>query len=57
MVEGVRQHWEPRGVNVIDYHIAYIDRLGLEGAVLANAFMIEQVPYYWKKGKTELWKG
>ncbi len=57
MVEGVRQHWKPRGVNVIDYHIAYIDRLGLEGAVLANAFMIEQVPYYWKKGKAELWKG
>jgi len=23
---------------------------------LANAFIIESIPYYWKKGKIEQWK-
>ena len=29
----------------------------LDKIVLANAFVIEDIPYYWKKGKTEIWKG
>ena len=29
---------------------------GNQNAVLANAFIIENIPYYWKKGKIEKWK-
>jgi hypothetical protein len=28
----------------------------LNDAKLANAFIIENIPYCWKKGKTEQWK-
>jgi hypothetical protein len=55
IIEGVRQHWEPAPVHVSDYRIPFIDSLNLKGAVLANAFMITDVPYYWKRGRTELW--
>jgi len=27
-----------------------------ENAILANAFVIKNIPYYWKKGTIELWK-
>jgi len=29
--------------------------LKLQNMVLANAFEIRDVPYYWKKGRTERW--
>jgi len=56
IIEGVRQNWTPRPVSVVDYSFSFIDALHLENVVLANAFVINNVPYYWKKGKTELWK-
>jgi hypothetical protein len=40
IVEGVRQNWQPAAV---------------KNCELANAFIIENVPYYWKKGKIEKW--
>lgn len=55
IIEGVRQHWQPRPVQVIDYHISFLNSLLLPEIVLANAFMIKDIPYYWKKGKTEPW--
>jgi hypothetical protein len=56
IVEGVRQNWTPEPVKVGEYHFAFLDRLKLQSAVLANAFMIKNIPYHWKKGKTEQWK-
>ena len=56
IIEGVRQEWSPRPVNVIDYHFDFLTSLKLENPVLANAFVVENIPYYWKKGKIELWK-
>ena len=56
IIEGVRQNWTPEPVKVKSYHIDFIDSLNLKGAILANAFIIRNVPYYWKKGKTEQWK-
>ncbi len=57
IIEGVREHWVPQPVQVLDYSISFLQGLSLAGMELANAFVIEGVPYYWKKGKTETWKG
>ena len=53
---GIRQNWTPRPVKVESYHFDYLDKLKLQGIVLANAFEIKNVPYYWEKGKIEEWK-
>ncbi len=55
IIEGVRQHWEPRPVEVSDYHVSFLKTLPVTNPVLANAFVVEKIPYYWKKGRTELW--
>lgn len=56
IIEGVRQNWKPMPVKVIDYNFSFIDNLKLPGVKLANAFIIRNIPYYWKKGKIEKWK-
>jgi len=56
IIEGVRDNWMPRPVKVIDYKFTFLDSLNLVNPVLANAFIIENIPYYWKKGKKEIWK-
>lgn len=55
IVEGVRSDWKPRPVRVIRHRIPHLDHLGLGHAVLANAFMVENIPYHWKKGIAEPW--
>jgi hypothetical protein len=55
IVEGVRSDWKPRPVKVLRHRIPFIDELGLGHAVLANAFMVENIPYHWKKGISEPW--
>jgi hypothetical protein len=57
IIEGVRENWTPRPVHVTDYHVAFLDALPLKAPVLANAFVVEKVPYTWKKGRTETWNG
>ena len=56
IIEGVRENWKPIPVNVLKYDFAFLANLNLNEMKLANAFIIENIPYYWKKGKTELWK-
>ncbi len=56
IIEGVRENWKPAPVKVINYHFSFIDNLKLSEVVLANAFVISQIPYHWKKGKLEQWK-
>lgn len=56
IIEGVRQNWTPAPVEILDYHFGFLDTLKLEKPVLANAFIIKNIPYYWKKGKIEPWK-
>ncbi len=56
IVEGVREDWQPKPVQ--------IDRLkiqmpaALKPIILqpANAFLVENIPYAWKKGRTDLWQ-
>ena len=56
IIEGVRENWIPVPVNVINHQVSFIHALGLKGVVLANAFLIKNIPYQWKKGKIEIWK-
>src|SRR6187549_618477 len=56
IIEGVRENWKPMPVKVIDHNFSFIDNLKLSGVKLANAFIIRNIPYYWKKGKTEQWQ-
>jgi hypothetical protein len=56
IIEGVRQNWTPIPVRVIDYDFDFLKTIKPEDPVLANAFVIKNIPYYWKKGKIETWK-
>ncbi|MDB5257962.1 MAG: hypothetical protein JWM14_2657 [Chitinophagaceae bacterium] len=55
IIEGVRQDWKPQPIKVKDYRFSFLSSLGLKDVVLANAFIIKNIPYYWKKGKIEKW--
>lgn len=56
IIEGVRQGWVPAPVKIIDYDFGFLHSLKLENPILANAFVIRDIPYSWKKGKIEKWK-
>jgi hypothetical protein len=56
IVEGVRTNWVPAPVEVLHADIPFLSQNGFGDAVLANAFMIENIPYLWKKGRIEIWK-
>jgi hypothetical protein len=56
IIEGVRENWTPAPVQVLDYSFDFLSSLRLNKPILANAFIIENIPYYWKKGKLEKWK-
>lgn len=53
VIEGVRQNWDPKPVEVVEHHFGFIDKLGIGRGDLANAFVIENVPYSWKRGRFE----
>jgi hypothetical protein len=56
IIEGVRQNWTPNPVRVMEYNFEFLRTLKLQNTVLANAFVIRNIPYQWKKGKIEKWK-
>jgi len=56
IIEGVRQNWKPNPVKVNDYNFEFLNSMAFKKPILANAFIIENIPYYWKKGKIEQWK-
>ncbi|MEH0153106.1 DUF2071 domain-containing protein [Limibacter armeniacum] len=55
IIEGVRQHWQPQPIKVLQYKLDNLEPLIGKGAILASAFKVENIPYYWKKGKVEIW--
>lgn len=55
IIEGVRSNWKPEPVEIINENIKFIESKKINGLIPANAFMIENVPYYWKKGRKELY--
>ncbi len=56
IVEGVRENWKPQPLIVNHQEVSFLKNLGFGEAKLANAFIVENIPYYWKKGKVEKWK-
>ncbi|MBC6994329.1 DUF2071 domain-containing protein [Neolewinella lacunae] len=56
IIEGVRENWTPRPLTVERQQVGWLGEAGFGRASLANAFSIENVPYSWKKGRTEVWK-
>ncbi|AOW20542.1 DUF2071 domain-containing protein [Urechidicola croceus] len=56
IIEGVRQNWKPKPIKVTKYNIEFLNTLNLENQILANAFIIENIPYCWKKGVIESWE-
>jgi hypothetical protein len=57
IIEGVRESWIPKPVEVIKSNVGFIKQMNLKDMVLANAFLIENIPYHWKKGRKEQWIG
>ena len=55
IVEGVREHWQPQPVAVAQAQVGFLEQLPLSKLVLANAFMLRDIPYHWKKGRTDAW--
>ena len=55
IVEGVRSDWKPMPVRVMQCDIPFLSELGHENAILANAFIVKNIPYHWKKGTSEPW--
>lgn len=56
IIEGVRQNWTPNPIKIIDYNFDFLNSMQFMDPILANAFIIKNIPYYWKKGKMEVWK-
>ena len=56
IIEGVRQNWKPEPLKVENYHFSFLEKFKFKKIVLANAFVIENIPYSWKKGKIDQWK-
>jgi hypothetical protein len=56
IIEGVREDWDPAPVAVKKASIGFLKQRAFNGAILANAFIIHDIPYYWKKGRKEIWK-
>ncbi len=57
IIEGVRQNWVPGPAEVIRSKVGFIGNSRFTGATLASAFLVENIPYYWKKGELEKWQG
>lgn len=55
IIEGVRSNWKPKAIHIINYQFEFLEKMNLQNMVLANAFEITEVPYYWKKGRKDLW--
>ncbi len=53
IVEGARSDWEPRPVSVQSHAFSFLAGLGLGELRLSNAFVIDGVPYHWKRGVLE----
>lgn len=55
IIEGVRQNWKPQPLHVEKANVGFIKHKGFKKIQLANAFVVSNIPYYWKKGKVEQW--
>ena len=56
IIEGVRTNWKPEPLEIISAETDFFKTRNLKGGIPANAFIVENIPYHWKKGKIESWK-
>lgn len=56
IIEGVRQSWKPQPLRVKKANVKFVKEKGFQQIHLANAFLVSNIPYYWKKGQIERWK-
>jgi len=56
IIEGVRENWSPAPIQVLEAKVGQLKKWDLGHAVLANAFEIKDIPYYWKKASKDQWK-
>ncbi|MGJ3234161.1 DUF2071 domain-containing protein [Marivirga sp.] len=56
IIEGVRQNWKPEPLEIQKAEVGFIKEKSFKNIHLANAFVVSNIPYYWKKGKVEKWK-
>lgn len=56
IIQGIRQNWKPKPINIKSHQIGFLKSIQVEDAILASTFIIEEIPYNWKKGKTDIWK-
>lgn len=56
IIEGVRENWTPKPVEVLHQKVGFVENKNFKEIALANAFVLENIPYYWKKGRIDLWK-
>ena len=57
IVEGVRDHWQPTPVSVLRADVPIFKAIRVTDFMLASAFIIRDIPYHWKRGRTEQWNG
>lgn len=52
VIEGSRQNWVPKPISVKSWHVGLFEESPLKGVtpILANAFMVENIPYRWSRG-------
>ena len=55
IVQGLRQNWTPEPVTVLEQEVGFLQKLNLNGVILASAFQVNKIPYRWKKGIVERW--
>ncbi|MCU0437979.1 MAG: DUF2071 domain-containing protein [Raineya sp.] len=55
IIEGVREDWHPQPIKVEDASFKFLEKFNFSEIHLANAFIIKNIPYYWKKGRIEVW--
>lgn len=53
VVEGLREHWEPRPIGILKADVAFFRHGPFAGCQprLASAFLLENIPYFWKRGR------
>ncbi len=56
IIEGVRENWIPKPIEIVNHNSEFIKSFHFKSIVLANAFIICDIPYRWKKGKIDPWK-
>lgn len=55
IVEGKRANWTPVPLKVEELNLDFSEYPFMRYAILSNAFIVENIPYEWKKGKVEEW--